>query len=166
MYKRALGIIVIVVIFFGATYLVYKLAAAQKPEERTTFYKLSDKERPRLGFDRSQADVGRLKLSDTSTTAFTLQNKGDKPLDIFNISSTCGCTFGQLEYRGQKSGRFSMHSNSNYILTLNPKEKAKLYVIYKPALMPVQGQVERAVVIRTNDPENPEMYFGVTAFVE
>ncbi len=166
MNKTVWWVLGLIILFLGVTYGVYYLSQTQKPETKATLYKLTDKERPRLAFNSNSKDMGRMKVSDTKTETFMIENKGEKPLNIFGISSTCGCTFGQLEYRGQKSGRFSMHSNSNYILTLNPKEKAKLYVIYKPALMPVQGQVERAVVIRTNDPENPEMYFGVTAFVE
>lgn len=144
--------------------MVYRLSGEDK--SNIPLYKVAEKDRPRLAYKKKFKDVGKMKLKDTKTVSFVFENKGNKDLSVFDIASTCMCTFGQIVYKGEKSERFSMHADSNYLLTLKPKEKATLLITYKPSLMPVQGVVERAVVIHTNDPEHPEEYFGIRAFVE
>ena len=39
-------------------------------------------------------------------------------------------------------------------------------ITYKPNIMPVKGEVTRAVYVSTNDPDNKELTFSVKAYVE
>ncbi|MEK7165799.1 MAG: DUF1573 domain-containing protein, partial [Patescibacteria group bacterium] len=112
------------------------------------------------------SDLGKMKVSDEKSAEFTIENTGDMPLQLFKVTSSCGCTFGIITINRQKSPEFSMHSKSNWTGTLNPGEKASVLVTYKPILMPVKGEVTRAVYISTNDPENKDLKFSVKAFVE
>ncbi len=165
MQKTIIWTVLITAFFVIGVYLVYKLSG-EGGKSNIAIYKVSDKDRPRLFYQKKFKDIGKMKLQDTKSASFIFENKGNKDLNVFDISSTCMCTFGQIIYKGEKSERFAMHANSNYLLTLKPKEKATLVITYQPSLMPVQGTVERAVVIHTNDPEHPEEYFGIRAFVE
>ena len=107
-----------------------------------------------------------MKVTDEKTVEFAIENSGDKPLQLFKGSSSCGCTFGQIVINGDKSPEFSMHSKSTWTGSVNPGEKATLLVTYKPSIMPVKGEVSRAVYVSTNDPDNKELTFTVKAFVE
>lgn len=132
----------------------------------TPSYSVSDENRPKVKASSFSADLGTMKVKDERQAEFTLENTGTKPLDIFKISSSCNCTFGQLTVKGVKGPELGMHSSSNWSTSLDPGEKAILAVIYRPSLMPVQGAVTRDVYVQTNDPENPALTFTVKAFVE
>src|SRR3989344_2564719 len=107
-----------------------------------------------------------MKETDEKTAEFAIENYGDKPLQLFKVTSSCGCTFGTITINGQKSPEFSMHSKSNWTGSLAPGEKALIAVTYKPSIMPVKGEVSRAVYVSTNDPDNKEVAFSIKAFVE
>jgi len=59
-----------------------------------------------------------------------------------------------------------MHNNQDFFFQLAPKEKAQVEVIYKPYIMPVYGKVQRTAILKTNDPDKPELSFVVEAFVK
>ena len=107
-----------------------------------------------------------MKVSDEKSTDFIVKNTGSKPLSLFNISSSCGCTAGIVTIAGSKSPEGAMHSKSDWIGTLPPGEQAIVMVIYRPSVMPVKGDVSRSVYVETNDPTNPKLTFTVKAFVE
>lgn len=169
MKKTYLWLILTAIFFVGGLYLVYKLTTKAQPavSQQIEFYKMSDTSRPKLKIlGKNPFDLGKMKVSDERSATFTIQNQGDKPLQIFYGSTNCDCTFGQIKKNGYQSPLFGMHSNTDFYLALSPQEKAEVEVIYKPYLMPVSGQVQRGATLKTNDPGTPEMSFVVEAFVE
>lgn len=151
----------------GFLYLVYTVTNSDRAEKKVVFYKISDKERPKLRFvEKPFKNIGRIKVSETKKTRFEIENQGGKPLQIFSGSTNCGCTFGQVKKKGEESPIFGMHQNQDFFLSLAPEEKGEVEVIYKPFLMPVYGRVQRAAILTTNDPDHPEVNFVIEAFVE
>lgn len=161
-------ILIILGIFFliGFLYGVYFLINEPgQPKKEIIYYKTTDKERPQVQVKNNFLDFGKMKVSDEKKGEFNIKNIGQKPLQVFAGSSSCSCTFGQVEINGQLTKEFGMHSNSNWVGEIKPGETAKVFVIYRPFVMPVYGLVEREVYLSTNDPQNPKISFKVRAFV-
>lgn len=129
-------------------------------------YSKQDKALPQIKVSDLFADLGKMEIKDEKTATFLLKNAGTKPLQLFNISSSCNCTFGKVTIEGVTSPEFNMHSKSPWVGTIEPGKEALLSVIYRPSLMPVKGPVTRQVLVRTNDPENGQLTFTVKALVE
>lgn len=138
----------------------------QRTNSPTMSYSSSDKEKPTVNTTSTSSDLGQMKLSEEKKADFSIENTGTRPLQLFHISSSCDCTFGQVTIDGNKSPQFSMHADSNWVGNINPGQKATLSVIYRPSIMPVKGDVTREVFVQTNDPQNKELTFTVKAFVE
>lgn len=169
MKKTYFWLAVAAVAFIGGLYFVYQLTTKAQPaaSQEIEFYQMSDTSRPKLKtLGKNPLDLGNMKVSDERSATFTIQNQGDKPLQIFYGATNCGCTFGQVKKGDYQSPVFGMHPSTDFYLALAPQEKAEVEVVYKPYLMPVSGKVQRAATLKTNDPENPEMSFVVKAFVE
>lgn len=131
-----------------------------------TGYTASDSLKPAVSVSSSVADLGNMKVKDEKSATFTIRNKGQKPLQLFKVSASCNCTFGQLTVNGVKSPLFSMHSTDPWVGNVDPGGTADLTVIYRPYLMPVSGPVTRDVYVGTNDPVNSSLTFTVKANVE
>ncbi len=129
-------------------------------------YSKQDQAFPQVKILDSSADLGKMNVKDEKTATFPLKNTGTRPLQVFNISSSCNCTFGKLTIEGVTSPEFSMHTKSPWVGTIEPGKEALLSVIYRPSLMPVKGVVTRQVLVQTNDPENEQLTFTVKALVE
>ena len=144
------------------------LAGGKQDTSATTSvsYNLDDKVRPRVEAKELFKDLGTIKVSEQKSEEFLLKNVGEKPLQLSQISSSCGCTVGQVIIAGKESEEFGMHSQSNYLAEIAPQKEAKLRVTYRPYVMPVYGPVEREVYVTTNDPENPKLVFRIKAIVK
>lgn len=129
-------------------------------------YTVTDSERPKVSVPSKFSDLGTMKVKDEKNAEFTIENTGNKPLVLFNISSSCGCTVGRITIDDTTSPEFGMHSKGTWQGTLEPKKKATLIVTYRPYIMPVSGIVTRDAYISTNDPENEKLTFTVKANVE
>lgn len=129
-------------------------------------YTSTDQEKPKVNVSSSFVDLGSMKVKDEKTAEFIIENKGAKPLQIFKISSSCDCTFGQVTINGEKSPEFGMHSKNTWVGMIESGKNAKLSVIYRPFIMPVKGVVTRDVYVQTNDPANQQLTFTLKAFVE
>ena len=151
---------------FAAAVIGFAAFKESKNQPRVLSYETSAGERPKAVVAYHFKDLGKMKETDEKTTEFTIENMGNKPLQLFKATSSCGCTLGQITINGQKSPEFSMHSKSNWTGELAPRQKAIVAVTYKPGIMPVKGDVTRAVYVSTNDPDNKELTFSVKAFVE
>lgn len=110
-------------------------------------------------------DFGEIKVSDVKETEFVLKNTGTKPLQILNINSSCNCTVGKISYNNSLSKEYGMHAQSGYLVDIAPNTEAKIIVIYRPAVMPVYGYVEREVYVTTNDPQREKIVFAIKANV-
>ena len=164
MYKPIIGIMLFSFIFVGGAYFV--LTSGTKPQVPILAYSKQDKEKPLVEVKESYYDMGNIKVKDTSVKEFTIKNIGTKPLQLSNITSSCGCTTGQIIYKGIYSEEFNMHSKSDYVVAIAPQTEAKVRVVYKPFVMPVYGVVDRQVFLNTNDPASPKLEFKIKAFVQ
>lgn len=151
----------------GFGFLVYKTADTGSHGGEVASYQTTDEERPRLTtLGESLADLGTLEVSEERSATFKIKNEGQKPLQIHHGSTNCGCTFGRIKTGTNESPFFGMHSHQNFLIEIQPQSEAEVEVIYRPYLMPVYGKVQRAVTLKTNDPEKPEVEFVVEAVVE
>lgn len=156
------AIVSIIIVLYGAYVLTQKPSSTQQ----LNFYKTSSTERPKLKIPSKFKNIGEMKVSEDRTATFSFENTGKKPLQIYYGTTSCNCTFGQIKVGVNVSPVFGMHDNQDFMIEIAPKEKATLDVIYKPSLMPVYGKVTREAIIKTNDPENPEVQFGIEAYVK
>lgn len=158
-----LGAIVVILV---VSYLF--VSQGNKPQEQVKIasYQISDAQKPQAKIENSAVDLGKIKVSDEKAQDFKVVNSGQKSLQLSNISSSCGCTVGQIIIDGEISDEFGMHSQSDEIFEVAPGKSAVVRVTYRPYVMPVSGFVEREVYITTNDPANSKLVFKVTANVQ
>lgn len=52
---------------------------------------------PRIAFDKTTHDFGTRRSSETVRAEFTISNRGDEPLEITDVRSSCGCTTTRLD---------------------------------------------------------------------
>ncbi|MEX1052332.1 MAG: DUF1573 domain-containing protein [Patescibacteria group bacterium] len=152
-----------VILFFGL-YFVY--TSLNTNSVSIASYTSQDKQRPIVILEKDSYDFGEMKVSDKKSYDFVIKNTGKMPLQLTNISTSCGCTFAQIISDNKKSPEFDMHPKGNYIAEISPSKKATVRVTYKPYVMPVYGFVEREVYIQTNDPNYKEIILKVTANVK
>lgn len=129
-------------------------------------YSSADQQKPTAKTSSLFSDLGVMKVSQEKGASFNIENSGSKPLQLFKITSSCGCTVGKITIGGKTSPEFGMHSKSNWTAELAPGQNAKVDVIYRPYIMPVKGDVTRDVYISTNDPDNQLLTFTVKANVQ
>lgn len=165
--KNKLSLITITVFIIVALYAIYAVTnSADTAQAAISSYSAQDAEKPQVEAKETFKDIGTIKLSEDSVTTFTIQNTGSKPLQLFNISSSCGCTVGQIMYNGIVSKEYGMHSKKSEVIELAPNTHATVKVIYRPYVMPVYGAVDREVYIETNDPTNQKLAFKIKTVVE
>lgn len=123
-----------------------------------------------MTIDKTFEDFGDMKPDEEKTATFTITNTSDAVLRIWNISTSCDCTFAQLTIGGVASGEFNMPAHmiaalKNWIGEVPAQQTATLLVTYKPKVMPVVGIVTRQTRFSTNDPKNAELEVSVKANV-
>src|SRR3989344_4143538 len=114
-------------------------------------------------------DWGKIGINKGSVEkVFEIKIEGKELLTLSNIATSCMCTTAQLILGDKKSPAFGMHAKSDYILEVPPQKSAKLKVVFDPAFHGPNGvgPINRQVTVATNDPENPELNFMLTAMVE
>lgn len=154
-----LGITVLIVV--GVVLVTFNSTSGSQ----MTTYESSQSERPKIKVEKTNIELGDIKISDNIEEEITIDNIGNKPLQISNVYTSCGCTSAQLIINGEKSPMFSMHNNPAWMGEIEPGGKAILKAIYEPSKMPVQGEVERTIFFRTNDPEKSEVEINLKARV-
>ena len=158
-----IGTITIMVLLIGSYFL---FSGGTSEKVKILSYQSTDGEKPTVEAKKTFVDVGQIKVSDKNESEFRIKNVGKQPLQLFNISSSCGCTVGQVIYQGKESKEFGMHSPSDFVTAIDPQKEAVVRVIYRPFVMPIYGAVEREVYISTNDPNNSKLVFKVKAYVK
>ncbi|OGY24348.1 MAG: hypothetical protein A2172_00595 [Candidatus Woykebacteria bacterium RBG_13_40_15] len=143
--------------------LIFLFSSAK--ENKTVTYSKSDAERPKLQIEKTNIDLGRIKVADKKISVIKLKNVGSKPLQITNVFTSCDCTSAQLVINGQESPVFSMHENPTWVGELQPNAEATLKAIYEPYKMPVHGAVERTIYFKTNDPDKTDVQIQMKANV-
>ena len=159
------GIFIFSVVVMSSSYFLVN-GSNKSGVDLPEVFSSQDKEKPKVETKITVKDLGEMKVSDQKSESFLIKNIGNYPLTLFKISSSCGCTVGQIIIDGQESEEFGMHSQSDKSFQITPGKEAKVKVTYRPYIMPVSGKVDRQVFVETNDPENPRLEFKVTAFVK
>lgn len=159
-------IISVIFLVMGVVGLAFLMTSGQKPEPTVAAFTVADTDRPKVETGQVFFDIGEISVSAVKQQDYTIKNVGTKPLQILGVNSSCGCTAGQIIYKGETSKEFSMHSKGGYVLDIAPGDTATLRLTYRPATMPVYGLVEREVYVSTNDPVNQKLVFSIKAKVK
>ena len=123
-----------------------------------------------MTIDKKFEDFGDMKVDEDRTAVFTITNTSDSVLRIWNIATSCDCTFATLMIDGKPSPEFNMpghmpKSLTNWIGEVAAGTTATLNVTYKPKVMPVKGVVTRQVTFSTNAPDYETVEVGIKANV-
>ena len=137
----------------------------------TSAFKKDDPHRPIVILSLNKIDWGEISLRDIKESEVELKNDGVSSLEITKLSTSCDCTSVRLFYNGTETKEYSMDMEGmrqalNDKISIAPKTSAKLKVIYRPFVMPVDGAVTRQVFIETNDPVNPKLEIKASAVVK
>lgn len=146
--------------------LVFLTSSGVTPPTKFKIVSATDSTRPRAETDGTSANLGNMKVSEVRQYDFTITNKGNMPLQIGYLSSSCSCTVGQIIYNGKTGREYGMHVPGQDIVEVSPNTSAVVRVIYRPSVMPVYGTVEREVYLQTNDPEKNRLVLKVAANVQ
>lgn len=90
---------------------------------------------PRLVFEFTEHDCGKVKYNEEATITIPFSNTGDGTLNIYEIKSSCECTVAELSKN-----------------TYRPKEKNVLEITIEPEMA---GDFWRTVKIFSNDSTSP-----------
>src|SRR3972149_10005872 len=144
--------LVVTIVVFSVVMLVfiYFITAGQKPDPSVVQFSAQDVDRPKAEPTQLFANLGEIKVTDVKQQDFILKNAGTKSLQILGVSSSCGCTTGQIIYKDNESKIYSMHAQGEYVTDIAPGDTAIIRLVYRPATMPVYGLVEREVYVTTN----------------
>lgn len=123
-----------------------------------------------MTIDKTLEDFGSMRADEERTATFTITNTSDAVLRVWNIATSCDCTFATIAIDGKETGEFNMpmHTSSslkNWIGEVASQKTALLKVTYRPKVMPVTGQVSRQVTFSTNDPKNETVEVSIKANV-
>jgi len=146
--------------------IIMVIVLSNKPPKSIAGYSVGDPNAPRIEVTEKTFDFGKIKSTDVAKHDFKIKNTGKNPLVITDIMTSCHCTTALLKISGQSdSPEFSMEM-SDWQGEIAPGAEATLEAIYKPAVMPVSGQVSRVVTFKTNDPANKEVQLELLANVQ
>jgi len=118
--------------------------------------------------DEVRHDWGEIGINDGNVEkVFDIKNEGTEPLMLYGVFTSCMCTTAQLSLDEKSSPIFGMHDNSNYVLEVPPGKTVKLKVVFDPMYHGPSGvgPITRQIMVKTNDKNNPEMDFMLTANV-
>lgn len=98
---------------------------------------------------------------------FTIENKGDAVLKIYNVKTSCMCTTAQLKTPETTSRKFGMHEKSSDVIEVKPSEKAKLIVEFDPIFHGPSGvgPITRVITMDTNSTKDSVLTFNLTGNV-
>lgn len=155
-------------IFFGSLLVFLALNDSKKQQlvKQITSYSLKETNRPRAQISATESDLGSMRVQDERIANFVIANIGKEKLQLYNVRSSCDCTFAQVVIDDVVSPEFSMHAKTDWLGTIDPSKSATIRVIYRPAIMPVKGNITRQVFIDTNDPEKKNLTFTIKAKVD
>lgn len=163
--KKAFLIGAGILLFIGITYGVYVLSDTQSSTTVIKKYKKNEKQKPKIVVKKIFQSLKKMKVSETKSAKFPIKNVGSLPLQIYESTTSCNCTFGQVLMDNYEGDIFGMHAPQKNPISVAPGATAQIVVTYKPYIMPVYGKIQRFAIIRTNDPFKPELTFTVEAVV-
>lgn len=102
---------------------------------------------PKIRVERTTHNFGQVEEGIEVSSNFIVHNDGDKPLNIFETKSTCGCTIAGLRRK---------------VISAGAAEKLK--VVMDTSMK--QGLVTKEITVRSNDPKRPVLSLFVSADVK
>jgi hypothetical protein len=102
---------------------------------------------PRIRVEPEAFDFGKAQPGKTLRKDFTLSNFGDAELVIEKVSTTCGCTAALTA-----DSKLAPGGSTQLRVTLETRDYS--------------GRLERQVLVRSNDPQQPLVTVRVSASVE
>lgn len=102
---------------------------------------------PQLAFAKTSHQFGMVERGKVVQVDFPFRNNGNAPLVIKEISPACGCTtseLGQTTYEPGASGQLPIQFDSQSFV----------------------GEVNKTIVVRSNDPMRPEVVLRISADVQ
>jgi uncharacterized cupredoxin-like copper-binding protein len=103
--------------------------------------------KPKIYFSESQHDFGSVKEGNVVDYIFKFSNKGDSPLEIKDVKTSCGCTAALISSKTIEPGQ-----EGTLKVELNTKNKS--------------GKMSRSVTINSNDPDEPNKILSISADVK
>ena len=120
-----------------------------QPQASTPREVPADQPQPNVDTPQLSYKFGSVSRRPKVQQTFPIQNKGDEPLVVSWVGTSCGCTVGQL-------------SSS----VIPPGQRADLTVIFDTAFhAETVGPVTRVVWVDSNDPDQPRLEFRIEANV-
>jgi len=104
---------------------------------------------PRIQFKSTEVDFGKMGQNETKTQTLVFKNVGNENLEVKKVSSSCGCTVGELKIKDK---------------VVLPRGTGEIKVTFKSQRF--IGGVLKDLYIHTNDPENPRVHIKVKATVK
>jgi len=148
-----------IVLAFGLIFVAARLTGKPTVEASTN---------ARALVSQTSYEWGEIGINDGKAEAtFEIKNDGTDTLKLFEGTTSCACTTGQLFTDSGPSPIFGMHTSSKYVTEVAPGETAKLTVIFDPLFHGPNGigDITRTVTMSTNDPANPTLGFFLSAKV-
>ena len=102
--------------------------------------------KPKIVVTPMTVDFGTISDDVKSKAVFTIENKGDDELDIYDVKPTCGCTVANLSSK-----------------LIAPGKTATLEAVYDSHN--ATGPIHRFVNVASNDPATPTLGLGISAVV-
>lgn len=105
---------------------------------------------PGIAVDATNFDFGEVVNGEIATHDFIVRNEGNAPLIVESVITTCGCTTATLEP-----------------MTIPAGESGVLHVAFDSGAHgpDLTGEIIRQVFITSNDPDQPETVFEISANV-
>lgn len=149
-----------------AIMIVVAYNSSSETQKSVASYQVNDQERPQAEVSETSFDFGNINVSDKKVKEILVKNTGQKPLSLFAPTTSCDCTSVQIKIGDVASPEFSMGNTSKWTGEVAPGETATIFAIYEPYKMPSPGEVNRTVMMNTNDPLLPKLQINFKAFVE
>jgi len=102
---------------------------------------------PRIALDATEIDLGEVQYGHSKSVRINISNKGDQPLDVIELRTSCGCTRTDMSDR-----------------SIAPGARAPLTVSFDATGI-AAGRNTKTVFIDTNDPVQPVSEFRIFALV-
>lgn len=102
---------------------------------------------PQFFCEKNSFDFGKIEKGEKVTAHFKFTNKGDAPLEIINVETSCGCTSAKPAkntYAPGESGELDVHFDSGRF----------------------SNQVTKRVTVVTNDPKKPKTILTISADIQ
>ena len=130
-------------------------------------FSAADPNGPRISAQQTEWDLGEVPFESPTFKEVSFTNSGKSKLNITGALTSCGCTSVTFLIPGkEESPKFEMHNNpKNWTGEVEPGQTVTMKVKFDPKAHSVHGQVERTIVVSSNDPVSPNFEFKFKANV-